>query len=431
MYLGEYRINDYVLIAVQLHRFSSGAVYAPTGDVHYTIYENDTDNGPDGNPAASAHLAQRGSKTGFYTARVQLTAAAGYETGKDYLVLIEATVDGVAAAEVHTFRVIANPKVDLETIKTQAITCGAGVTIRADLGHAAAPGAENGAPTVAAGAAKLVQTVDLTAGQSIACSDKTGFSLSATGADLIVKSSTFIQAIVAAVNEFATYGLTALNTLLVTTGIKATSVPNVTLANGAHGGAATIITLQTPIESNVASETNHDFTALQKTSLNVPITDNHLDHLFTVAYDPASKPGNASGLLNILVENDAAVPRFTVNALEQAPSGSGSSPATIAAAVVDQALAGHTTAGTVGAAISALGGAGAIYWPITIKDDDSVVMADVDVWVTTDEAGANVVVSATTDAFGIVEFYLDAGTYYVFREKAGYNFNNPSTITVV
>ncbi len=53
--------------------------------------------------------------------------------------------------------------------------------------------------------------------------DKTGYSLSATGADLILKSSTFVQAIVAAINEFATYGLSALNTLLVTTGIKTSS----------------------------------------------------------------------------------------------------------------------------------------------------------------------------------------------------------------
>ncbi len=70
-------------------------------------------------------------------------------------------------------------------------------------------------------------------GFSVAVSDKTGFSLSNTGADLILKSSTFIQAIVAAINEFATYGLTALNTLLVTTGIKASSIPAATLADDA------------------------------------------------------------------------------------------------------------------------------------------------------------------------------------------------------
>jgi hypothetical protein len=49
---------------------------------------------------------------------------------------------------------------------------------------------------------------------------------------LILKNSTFIQAIVIAIKEYATYGLEALNTLLVTTGIKAASVPAVTLAEG-------------------------------------------------------------------------------------------------------------------------------------------------------------------------------------------------------
>lgn len=60
---------------------------------------------------------------------------------------------------------------------------------------------------------------------AVTVSDKAGFSLAATGADLILKTSTFAVAIVAAINELATYGLTALNTLLVTTGIKAASVP--------------------------------------------------------------------------------------------------------------------------------------------------------------------------------------------------------------
>lgn len=122
----------------------------------------------------------------------------------------------------HLVAVPATQKVDVDTIKTQAVTCGAGVTILAQVGAAGAPGAANGLVTT--NGTKVNQTVDLTAGQSIACSDKTGFSLAATGADLILKSSTFIQAIVAAVNEFATYGLTALNTLLVTTGIKTASL---------------------------------------------------------------------------------------------------------------------------------------------------------------------------------------------------------------
>jgi hypothetical protein len=50
---------------------------------------------------------------------------------------------------------------------------------------------------------------------------------------------------------------------------------------------------------------------------------NHLDHLLAADYDPASKPGVATALLNELVESDAGVSRYTANALEQAPSGGG------------------------------------------------------------------------------------------------------------
>lgn len=82
------------------------------------------------------------------------------------------------------------------------------------------------------------------------------------------------------------------------------------------------------------------------------LTDIHLDHLFAAAYDATSKPGNAAGLLNEMVEDDSGVTRFTVNALENGPSGSGASAASIADAVWDEALSGHTTAGTAGKAVA-------------------------------------------------------------------------------
>lgn len=53
------------------------------------------------------------------------------------------------------------------------------------------------------------------------------------------------------------------------------------------------------------------------------LTDIHLDHIFAAAYTPGAKPGNAEGWMNILVESDGGVTRFTENALEQAPSGTG------------------------------------------------------------------------------------------------------------
>ncbi len=53
------------------------------------------------------------------------------------------------------------------------------------------------------------------------------------------------------------------------------------------------------------------------------LSDIHLDHLLATDYDPASKPGTATALLNELVENDGGISRYTANALEQAPSGGG------------------------------------------------------------------------------------------------------------
>ncbi len=57
--------------------------------------------------------------------------------------------------------------------------------------------------------------------------------------------------------------------------------------------------------------------------------------------------------------------------------------------------------------------------------DNSLPIANARVWVSTDSAHAHVVASDTTDAFGVVNFNLDPGTYYFWRYKSGVNFTNP------
>jgi hypothetical protein len=54
------------------------------------------------------------------------------------------------------------------------------------------------------------------------------------------------------------------------------------------------------------------------------LADIHLDHLLAAAYDPDSKPGNAAGLWNQLIESDSGVARYSENALEQGPGGASS-----------------------------------------------------------------------------------------------------------
>lgn len=76
-------------------------------------------------------------------------------------------------------------------------------------------------------------------------------------------------------------------------------------------------------------------------------------------------------------------------------------------------------------------GSGAITFTYTLTSSvDDTPIAGADVWVTTDQAGTNIVASGVTDAFGQVVFYLDAGTYYVWRQLAGWTFANPDTEVV-
>lgn len=119
---------------------------------------------------------------------------------------------------------------------------------------------------------------------------------------------------------------------------------------GAKVGAAEVILFtgtgaSAKVNAQIQGTDDIDLSATQKLSVNAEVdtalTDLHLDHLLAASYDPAAKPGNVSGLLNIIVENDAGVPRFTANSLEQAPAIAPPAAASIADAVWDELLAAH------------------------------------------------------------------------------------------
>jgi hypothetical protein len=138
------------------------------------------------------------------------------------------------------------------------------------------------------------------------------------------------------------------------------------------------------------------------TQVDTALSDIHLDHLLAVDYDPASKPGVATALLNELIQNDGGVSQFSVNALERAPSGGGGG-------VVGSGSTAHEV--TINAGGNPQDGA--------------------EVYVTTDSAGTNVVAGTLhTNAQGKATFQLDAATYYLWVQKAGVNFTNPTTFTV-
>lgn len=74
-------------------------------------------------------------------------------------------------------------------------------------------------------------------------------------------------------------------------------------------------------------------------------------------------------------------------------------------------------------------GFGATSKTLTINDGSNP-LDGVEVWLTTDSAGSNKVASGITDALGQVTFYLDAGTYYVWQQIAGYEPGYVGTTTV-
>lgn len=74
-------------------------------------------------------------------------------------------------------------------------------------------------------------------------------------------------------------------------------------------------------------------------------------------------------------------------------------------------------------------GAGAISWPITLTDGVHV-LEGVQVWVSTDAEGTEIVASGYTSSLGIVTLMLDIGTYYVWKSFSGITFTNPESTTV-
>ncbi|MDY6834331.1 MAG: hypothetical protein SVY53_05965 [Chloroflexota bacterium] len=71
-------------------------------------------------------------------------------------------------------------------------------------------------------------------------------------------------------------------------------------------------------------------------------------------------------------------------------------------------------------------GAGAMEWTYTLTEQGTGnPIPDATVWVTTDAGGSHVVASGLTNQEGIVTFWLDTGTVYVWRQKSGWNFSNP------
>jgi len=114
----------------------------------------------------------------------------------------------------------------------------------------------------------------------------------------------------------------------------------------------------------------------------------------------------------------------------------------IAEEIAALAVSGNTDSGSFGElwnatkiAVDALEsnvGAGMYTITLDMDDDGGSAIADMDVVVNTNSSDSNdsVVASGRTNINGKVTFYLDDGTYYVWRQKTGKIYTNPKTLTV-
>jgi hypothetical protein len=174
-----------------------------------------------------------------------------------------------------------------------------------------------------------------------------------------------------------------------------------------------------------------------KTEVDLGLRDIHLDHLLAVDTG-ALLPGAAGSILQDLLEDDAGTWRYTANTLEEAPNDIGTclTSQNVRDAMKLAPSAGSSITNSIDWKIDNiptvdLRGPGATLRTICIDDINALDVGDAAVWITTDVAGANVVAGTRhTNDFGQVEFLLDAGTYYVWVDHAGYIANNPYVYTI-
>ena len=111
MYLGSWKIDDVLYFYANTTRFDTGNATDADSDAGYRVYENET-----GTPllTGAMSLLDSANTAGFYSEAITLSAANGFEKGKQYSIYKFATVNSIAGASHDTFQIEA--EVDANTV---------------------------------------------------------------------------------------------------------------------------------------------------------------------------------------------------------------------------------------------------------------------------------------------------------------------------
>lgn len=122
-YLGSWKIDDYLTFYCNTHDPDTGVATDADAVPPYRVYEDET-----GAAILTGNMAllDAGNTAGFYSERIQLTAASGFEKGKQYVVYISATVDTDEGTVHHTWQMEA--EVDANTVSGQVTPADNSIT---------------------------------------------------------------------------------------------------------------------------------------------------------------------------------------------------------------------------------------------------------------------------------------------------------------
>ena len=167
-----------------------------------------------------------------------------------------------------------------------------------------------------------------------------------------------------------------------------------------------------------------------------------LDNLDTTVSSRFAPAGLTSLQADVTAIKTPVVANIDATISSRLPTSSYSSPASITSLQADVTSIKSTVTTNLDTTVSSrfptsswippVTASGSISYPVTVTQSDGVTPIEgVQVWITTDLAGTNVIAgSLYTSSMGIATFVLDAGSYYLWRQISGWNFSNPQAITV-
>lgn len=187
------------------------------------------------------------------------------------------------------------------------------------------------------------------------------------------------------------------------------------------GGIMEIKTDAEVVNTNVQSQDNIDFGALQKASITAAVPSvSQIQSGLPKLTDLADTEDIQSGLATATNVSDSQAAIIAAM------------PTVLTSAQIRQEMDSNSTklASILNAVVPTAGSGDIAYTYVLTDDETESPIVGAEVSVSTDSAGANIVASGTTDINGSVTFNLDAGTYYFWRDHPNYSFTDPDTEVV-